>query len=67
MKPRKPNVEVYGPAAIHDMVCAVCQQNHAVLDLSVGHYLPCWRCQRDGYMLVRPPKLLRGLARRWAR
>jgi len=41
-----------GPWCIHDMPCAVCGINHAVYDLSVGKFQPCWDCQKKGFVLV---------------
>lgn len=49
------NVNTYGgsPFATHDMPCAICRENHAVLDLSTGVMQPCWECQENGWRLVR--------------
>jgi len=33
------------PAADHNMPCAVCRENHAVLNLNTGRFHPCWCCQ----------------------
>jgi hypothetical protein len=44
-----------GPWALHNMPCAVCGVNHAVIELWNGHYQPCWKCQNIGYRLLRLP------------
>jgi len=48
-----------GPWVKHNMPCAVNLSEHAVYDLSLGVFLPSWNAQRDGWMLVKPPKWLR--------
>jgi hypothetical protein len=40
-----------GPWAKHNMPCAVCRNRKAVLDMSSGHFKPCWDCQADGWTL----------------
>ena len=42
-------VVMHGPAATHNMPCAVCRDRHAVLDLTIGIMQPCWQCQDRGY------------------
>jgi hypothetical protein len=42
-------VENLGPAALHNMPCAVCREKPAVLDLSRGLMEPCWTCQERGW------------------
>lgn len=42
-----------GPWAMHDMACAVCHVNYAILNLNTGVFGPCWKCQDDGW---KPPK-----------
>lgn len=42
-----------GPWARHNMPCGVCQKNHAVLDLNLWVYLPCWYCQDEGWEMRR--------------
>lgn len=38
----------------HNYVCAVCKENSAVQDCSVGILQPCWNCQFEkGYFLVK--------------
>lgn len=53
MELAKIEVVVHGPAATHNMPCAVCRQNHAVLNLSTGIMGPCWTCTGKGYAVVR--------------
>jgi hypothetical protein len=38
-----------GPWAEHDMACAVCHEETAVLDIGTGVFHPCWRCARQGW------------------
>lgn len=47
-----PVVRDYGPAAEHDVACAVCGSTKAVLDLDAGVFLPCWNCQRARWTLT---------------
>ena len=42
-----------GPAMNHNYLCAVCRENHAVLDMSTGILQPCWSCQKKDYKLVK--------------
>jgi hypothetical protein len=56
-----------GPWAEHNMPCAVMNDEPAVLDGSTGVFLPSWKAQKDGWMLVRVPMWLRWLVRRCAR
>lgn len=42
-----------GLAATHNMPCAVCRTQHAVLDLPTGRFQPCWECQRKGWHTVK--------------
>lgn len=42
-------VQFFGPAAEHNMPCAVCGEKHAVLDCNTGVMQPCWTCQAEGY------------------
>lgn len=46
------SIEMHGPAATHNMPCAVCRQRHAVLDLSRGVFQPCWTCEPE-WLIVR--------------
>jgi hypothetical protein len=40
------------PIAEHNMPCAVCGREHAVLCLNNGTFEPCWNCQRAGWVLI---------------
>ena len=42
-----------GPWCIHNMPCAVCGNSHAVYNLSIGVFLPCWECQKKGFVLIK--------------
>lgn len=42
-----------GPWALHDMACPVCSDQPAILNLSIGVFEPCGRCQADGWQLRR--------------
>jgi len=46
-------VEYHGPVAIHNMPCAVCRHNKAVLNMNTEIFHPCWRCQELGYKVRR--------------
>lgn len=43
---------MHGPVAQHNYLCAVCRDEPAALDLSVGILQPCWSCQRNGHRLI---------------
>ena len=47
-----------GPWADHDMPCAVCHVNSAVLNLNDASFHPCWSCIAEGWVLRRPRKWL---------
>jgi len=39
--------------AAHNMPCPVCRQENAVIRLTADphdHFLPCWKCQKLGWM-----------------
>lgn len=40
------------PVAEHNMPCAVCWVNRAILTLNVGAFRPCWDCQKK-FVLVK--------------
>lgn len=63
MKTFVPTIDIHGPAAEHDMPCAVCRQAPAVLDLSIGVFRPCWKCQESWNMAHRPVLMPRWLWR----
>jgi hypothetical protein len=56
-----PVIEEYGPVCTHNMPCAVYGDQPAVLNCNKGIFAPSWKAQKDGYMLVKPPKWLRWL------
>lgn len=53
-----------GPWVKHNMPCAVEPSQKAVYDLGQGVFLPSWAAQRQGWMLIKPPKWLRWFLRR---
>lgn len=55
MKLLEVQINDYGgaPVADHNMPCAVCQTEPAMLDLNSGVFHPCWMCQRSDHDLVR--------------
>lgn len=62
MELAKIEVVVHGPIAEHNMPCAVCREEHAVLDLSCGAMRPCWECENEGWRLI---KTLPGSPAHW--
>lgn len=58
MKLFKPTINTFAgsPVADHDMPCAVCRENHAVLNLNEGIFLPCWQCRAKGFRLRFQPR-----------
>lgn len=44
-----------GPWASHDMACAVCRVNKAVIIVETGIFQPCWVCQEMGWLLKQSP------------
>lgn len=54
----KPTVDTLGgaPVAFHDMPCAVCLKNHAVLYMNDWIFLPCRQCHAKGWKLVYRPR-----------
>ncbi len=53
---RQPTIIDLGPAALHDMRCALCHRP-AVLDINSDTFHPCWHCQSEGWQLVKRRKL----------
>jgi len=47
-----------GPWATHNMPCCIYKDKPAVYQLSGGVFLPSWKAQKEGYMLVKHPKWL---------
>jgi len=62
MKPREPEIKIYGPLADHDQRCAVLHGEPAVLDLQTGVFFPSWKAQEKGWHLVRAKTLIQKLA-----
>lgn len=54
MEARKPEIEIIGPAAIHNQACAVLHRfgESAVLNMSMDAFEPSWRAQEQGFHLV---------------
>lgn len=48
----KPTIDFHGPAACHDMPCAVLPEKHAVLDCDSGVFHPSWEAQKSGWRLI---------------
>ena len=48
-----------GPWAQHNMPCAKCGKNKAIMQLWDGTFQPCRSCQREGWKTVKIPKFLR--------
>jgi len=67
MKLLKPTVEVIGPVAKHNMPCAVMRDEPAVLNGSNGVFMPSWKAQKEGWMLVKVPNWLKRFLKRYAR
>ena len=61
MKKHQPKVNDFGgaPVAEHDVVCAVCRIESAVLVLNTGVFQPCWNCQKKGWRTMIVPRWLR--------
>lgn len=50
----KPTIEPFGPGLVdHNMPCAVCHKEPAVMSCDTGIFKPCWDCQSLGYQLIR--------------
>jgi len=52
----KPVIIDYVMFAEHDVACAVCWQEKAVLRVNQGVFAPCWKCQSEGWMLIKRKK-----------
>ena len=48
-----------GPWAKHNMPCPIDRKEYAVLDLESGVFLPSWKAQREGWMLIKAPGWLK--------
>ena len=57
-----------GPWVKHDMPCPVMWMtgDKAVYNLNTHVFEPSWRAQKEGWMTIRPPRLLRKFLRRYA-
>ena len=62
MKPIEPTIELHGPAATHNMRCAVRAGKSAVLDMTRGVFMPSWEAQADGWHLVQARTWLQKVA-----
>jgi len=59
-------VEVHtDPWMGHNMPCPVCTRRKAVHYLNEGIFIPCWKCQEDGWSLSYKDPNRRGVRRRW--
>ena len=66
MELMKPKVTTDGgPWAEHNMPCAVRHDEPAVLDMNTGVFKPSWKAQREGWMLVKVPRWLRRIVKRF--
>jgi hypothetical protein len=45
-----------GPLMEHNYLCAVCREEHAVIETWRGILQPCWGCQEKGYVLIKKKK-----------
>ena len=54
-----------GPWADHNMPCAVCWTEHAVLDMHTSRFEPCWKCQAKRWRTLKIPQMLLWLLERW--
>lgn len=60
MEMHKPNIEFHGPAAQHDMPCAIdyLVLEPAVLNMSKGVFEPSWAAQERGWRLIQAKSAL---------
>ena len=65
MKLLKPTVDDYGLVVEHDMPCAVHPKEHAVFQGNSGVFLPSWKAQREGWMIIKVPKWLKRFLKRF--
>jgi hypothetical protein len=61
----RPTIKVVGPASLHNMPCAIYGRQFAVLDTTYKIFNPSWTAQEQGWRLVKLPKWLCKLARRY--
>ncbi len=62
-----PIIDDFGgaPFAEHDVICPICIEQSAVYLLNDGIFLPCWKCQHDGWITHRLPKWLSKVIKFW--
>jgi hypothetical protein len=65
MKLLKIRVRSLGMAAVHNMPCAVCWLNPAVLHTNYRIFEPCWPCQAKGWQTRKLSRFVRWLLRFW--
>lgn len=68
MEPKEllsPTIVHHGPAATHNMPCAVCRVRPAVYYINRDVFMPCWSCRQDGWELVRPESWWKKLLCGW--
>lgn len=53
------------PCVYHNMPCAVMETQLAVLELETKIFLPSQKAQKEGWMLIKAPKWLRGFLKRY--
>lgn len=55
----KMEITFCGPAAFHNMPCAICRERYAVFRCNDGFFEPCWECQKEGFVTKKEkPKLI---------
>jgi len=62
----KPSVSIHSSRmmADHDYACPVCLEEHAVYEVGLGWFAPCWNCQTRGWSVSRLKPWQRTL-KRW--
>lgn len=53
MTPLKPTLHMEGPAAIHDMPCAILPGKSAVYAINYGIFVPSWEAQQQGWHTIK--------------
>lgn len=59
IKMHKPKIHNEGLWATHDMPCAVCHKEKAIIDCQTEVFYPCEGCQKSGWKLTRKKSWLR--------
>lgn len=49
---------------MHDMPCPIHREEPAVLNLGDGIFHPSWKAQREGWMLIKPPRWIKWLLKK---